>query len=226
MKILLVEDEQKLGRAIKAGLEQDGYAVDHLLTADEGLAYAETEEYDVIVLDRMLPGGQDGLDICRQLRQQGNTTPTLMLTARGETIDKVDGLNAGADDYLVKPFEFSELLARLRALQRRPKQAVGPLITHGDLVIDTVLKEVVVAGNAVKLSKKEYALLEYLAHHTDQIASKDQILDHVWDFDSDVLPNTVEVFIRSLRKKIDEGLAESRIETVRGFGYRLRGTSV
>lgn len=223
---MLVEDEQKLGRAIKIGLEQDGYAVDHLLTADEGLAYAETEEYDVIVLDRMLPDGQDGLEICRQLRQQGNTTPTLMLTARGETVDRVDGLDAGADDYLVKPFEFSELLARLRALQRRPQQVVGPTITLGDLTMNTVLKEVVIAGSSVKLSKKEYALLEYLAHHTDQIASKDQILDHVWDFDSDVLPNTVEVFIRSLRKKIDEGLPESRIETVRGFGYRLRAVHV
>lgn len=222
MKILLVEDEQKLGRAIKAGLEQDGYAVDHLETADEGLAYAETENYDVIVLDRMLPDNKDGLDICRELRKQGNTTPTLMLTARGETTDRVTGLDAGADDYLVKPFEFSELLARLRALQRRPTQTVGPVITHGSLSIDTVLKQVQVAGKSVKLSKKEYALLEYLAHHTDQISSKDQILEHVWDFDSDVLPNTVEVFIRSLRKKIDGTSSESLIETIRGFGYRLR----
>lgn len=226
MKVLLVEDEPKLGRAIKLGLEQDGYAVDHLLTAEEGLAYAETENYDVIILDRMLPGNKDGLDICRQLRKSGNSTPTLMLTARGETIDRVTGLDAGADDYLVKPFDFNELLARLRALKRRPLHALGPVIKHGDLSIDTVLKQVTIATKVVKLSKKEYALLEYLAHHTDQISSKDQILDHVWDFDSDVLPNTVEVFIRSLRKKIDGSTAESRIETVRGFGYRLKAVHV
>ena len=226
MKILLVEDELKLARAIKAGLVQDGYAVDHLPTADEGLAYAETEQYDVIVLDRMLPGGKDGLDICKTLRAQGNTTPILMLTARGETVDRVAGLDAGADDYLVKPFDFSELLARLRALKRRPGQSVGPVIAIGDLGIDTVQKRVTVAGAPVKLSKKEYALLEYLAHHTDSISSKDQILDHVWDFDADVLPNTVEVFIRSLRKKIDDPQADSHIETIRGFGYRLRSPDV
>ena len=222
MKILVVEDEVKLGRAIKAGLEQDGYAVDLLHTADDGLAYAETENYDVIMLDRMLPGGQDGLDICKTIRSAGNSTPVLMLTAKGELEDRVTGLDEGADDYLVKPFEFEELLARVRALVRRPKQAVGLSISLGKLSIDTATKQVAIAGQPVKLSKKEYALLEYLAHHPDQVTSKDQLIEHVWDFDADILPNTVEVFIRSLRKKIDQPDAPSFIDTVRGFGYRLR----
>ena len=223
MKILVVEDEVKLGRAIKAGLEQDGYAVDLLHTADDGLAYAETENYDVIMLDRMLPGGRDGLEICAAIRASGNSTPVLMLTAKGELADKVYGLDKGADDYLVKPFEFDELLARIRALVRRPKQAVGVQIDVGDLRIDTAAKQVQVHGKSVKLSKKEYALLEYLAHHTGQVSSKDQLIEHVWDFDADILPNTVEVFILSLRKKIDPPNGPSFIETVRGFGYRLKG---
>jgi len=222
MKLLVVEDEVKLGRAVKAGLEQDGYAVDLLHTADDGLAYAETENYDVILLDRMLPGGQDGLDICKSIRKNGNTTPVLMLTAKGELEDKVTGLDQGADDYLVKPFEFDELLARVRALVRRPQQAVGLTIRLGTLTIDTASKQVSVDGRPVKLSKKEYSLLEYLAHHPDQVTSKDQLIEHVWDFDSDILPNTVEVFIRSLRKKLDTPNKPSLIDTVRGFGYRLR----
>lgn len=222
MKILVVEDEIKLGKAVKTGLEQDGYAVDLLHTADEGRAYAETENYDVILLDRMLPGGQDGLDICRTIRSNGNTTPVLMLTAKGELEDRVTGLDEGADDYLVKPFEFEELLARVRALVRRPKQAIGLSITLGELTIDTATKQVTIAGQSIRLSKKEYALLEYLAHHPDKVTSKDQLIEHVWDFDADILPNTVEVFIRSLRKKIDQPGLPSFIDTIRGFGYRLR----
>jgi DNA-binding response OmpR family regulator len=222
VKLLLVEDEAKLGRAIMSGLEQDGYAVDWLKTADEGLAYAETESYDVVILDRMLPGGQDGLDICRALRKVGNTTPVLMLTARGELQDRVEGLDDGADDYLVKPFAFEELLARIRALQRRPTPSLKLTITAGPLQIDTSIKQVTVDGRVVKLSKKEYALLEYLAHHTDKISSKEQIIEHVWNFESDILPNTVEVFIRGLRKKIDSNPHDSIIETVRGYGYRLK----
>ena len=222
MKLLVVEDEAKLGRAIKAGLEQDGYAVDLQADFDGGLAYAETEHYDLIILDRMLPGGHDGLEICKALRDAGNTTPVLMLTARGELDDRVTGLDTGADDYLVKPFAFEELLARVRALSRRPAAAVDLTITVGDLEINTATKQVRIGGNQVRMSKKEYALLEYLAHHPDQVWSKDQLIEHVWDFDSDILPNTVEVFIRSIRKKLDSAEAPSVIETVRGFGYRLR----
>jgi DNA-binding response OmpR family regulator len=222
MRILLVEDEIKLGRAIKRGLEQDGYAVDFVSTAEDGQAYAETEDYDVIIMDRMLPGGADGLEICRELRAAGNTTPMLMLTALGEVSNRVEGLDGGADDYLVKPFEFDELLARLRALVRRPVQANGPVLTMGDLAIDTTDKRVTRSGQPVRLSKKEYALLEYLAHQGGRVVSKDQIIQHVWDFEADILPNTVEVFVRSLRKKLDAAKGESHIETARGFGYRLR----
>ncbi len=222
MKILLVEDEQKLGRAMKTGLEQDGYAVDLLHAYEEGLAYAETENYDVIILDRMLPGDKDGLDICREIRKSSNKTPVLMLTARGELEDKVVGLDSGADDYLVKPFDFEELLARTRALVRRPAQAVDLTIKVDKLQIDTAAKQVFIDGKEIKLSKKEYALLEYLAHHPGQVWSKDQLIEHVWNFESDILPNTVEVFIRGIRKKLDNPNDESIIETVRGFGYRLR----
>lgn len=222
MKLLVVEDEIKLAKAIKAGLVQDGYAVDLLHDYDTGLAYAETENYDLIILDRMLPDGKDGLDICRQLRKSGNSTPVLMLTARGEIEDRVTGLDTGADDYLVKPFDFDELLARVRALARRPVQAVDVHIAVGDLRIDTAAKKVTVGKRLVGLSKKEYALLEYLAHHSDQVWSKEQLIEHVWDFDSDILPNTVEVFIRGIRKKLDSPEGPSFIETVRGFGYKLR----
>ncbi|MEI6481258.1 MAG: response regulator transcription factor [Candidatus Saccharibacteria bacterium] len=222
MKLLVVEDEPKLGRAIKRGLEQDGYAVDLQANAEDGLAFAETETYDVIILDRMLPGGADGLDICKALRKNGNTTPTLMLTARGEIEDRVTGLDSGADDYLVKPFDFDELLARVRALVRRPVEAVSLEVVAGPIRIDTALKRVSVRGKDIHLSKKEYALLEYLAHHPKQISSKDHLIEHVWNFEADVLPNTVEVFIRSIRTKIDDPKSDSLIETVRGFGYRLR----
>lgn len=220
MKVLLVEDEVKLGRAIKTGLEQDGYAVDLLHTAEQGLSYAETENYDVLIFDRMLPGGQDGLDIIKAIRSQGDTTPALLLTAKGEIEDKISGLDNGADDYLVKPFSFDELTARIRALVRRPRNAVATIIKNGPLEINTSTKQVLISDRLIKLSRKEYALLEYLAHNSGQVISKDQLIEHVWNFDADILPNTVEVFIRGIRKKLDKD--SSIIETIRGFGYRLR----
>jgi DNA-binding response OmpR family regulator len=220
MKVLVVEDEPKLGAAIKRGLELDGYSVELVDTAEDGLHFALNDDYDVIVLDRMLPGGKDGLDVCKQLRQEKWGGPILMLTAMSETQDKVDGLNNGADDYLAKPFSFDELTARIQALLRRPKVLVGPLIESGHITIDIGAKQVLKQGQEIKLTKREYALLEYLAHNKNQVVSKDQILSHVWSFESDVLPNTVEVYIRSLRKKLDTD-TESCIETVRGFGYRM-----
>ncbi|MCA9344578.1 response regulator transcription factor [Candidatus Saccharibacteria bacterium] len=234
MKVLLVEDEVKLAKAIKTGLEQDGYAVDLNTNYDDGLAYATTEDYDFIILDRMLPGGKDGSDICSLIRRKGITTPVIMLTAMGETEDIIQGLDEGADDYLTKPFKFDELLARLRALKRRPKNVVEKVIKFGNLQINTTNKEVsrfssnklTTKQTPIKLSKKEFAVLEYLAVNKGTIASKEQILSHVWDFDSDVLPNTVEVFIKSIRKKIDEPGSDSLIETVRGFGYRMRVVNV
>lgn len=221
MKLLLVEDEAKLGAAIKRGLEQEGYAVDWQQTADDALAYGETENYDVMVFDRMLPGRRDGLDVCRQLRKGGKMAPVLFLTALGELSDRVEGLDGGGDDYLIKPFAFDELLARLRALTRRPVTAHTPQLKVGELVIDTTNKSVTIRGKKVRLSRKEFSLLEYLAHRTGQVLTKDQIIEHVWDFDSDILPNTVEVFVRSLRKKLDEPDKPSCIETVRGFGYKI-----
>ncbi len=222
MRILVVEDEVKLGDAIKRGLEQEGYAVDLTRDADEGESYAETEDYDVIILDRMLPNKRDGLDICANLRQAGNMTPVLMLTARGEISDRVDGLDHGADDYLVKPFNFDELLARIRALLRRPSHSIGPVLSLGSLEIDTSNKSVSKHGQSVTLSKREYALLECLAFNPGRTMSKEQIIAHVWDFDADILPNTVEVFIRNLRHKIDNPKKPSLIETIRGFGYKLK----
>lgn len=232
MKILLVEDEAKLGRAIKRGLEQDGFAVDLTVNYDDGLAYATTEDYDIIILDRMLPGGKEGIDICREIRKQAITTPVILLTALGETEDIVFGLDSGADDYLAKPFQFDELLARIRAVQRRPKPVINTIIQVLDMEIHTNTKQVVKRNQklnqakTIKLSKKEFAVLEYLATHIDQISSKQQILSHVWDFESDVLPNTVEVFIKSIRKKIDDPGSQSIIETIRGFGYRMRSSRV
>ncbi len=218
MRILVVEDNIKLGGAIKRGLEQEGYAVDLVHDADDGQTYAETEEYDVIVLDRMLPDGKDGLDICRELRHRGNKTPVLMLTARDAVRDRVQGLTDGADDYLIKPFSFEELLARIRALHRRPQDVIATDLQFGNFTVDFSTKTVLVDGQQRTLSKKEYALLEYLAHHPGQVMSKEQIIRHVWDFDADILPNTVEVFVRNLRKK----LGNEAIETVRGFGYKLK----
>ena len=218
MRVLLVEDEVKLGRAIKRGLAQEGYAVDLVHDAQDGLAYADSEEYDVLILDRMLPDGHDGLDICRNLRHQGNKTPIIMLTARDAVPDRVQGLDDGADDYLIKPFAFTELIARIHALARRPKEVIDTKSQFGNMNINTTRKVVLVDSKAVQLSKKEFALLEYFAHHPGQILSKQQLIQHVWDFDADILPNTVEAFVRSLRQK----LGPSVIETVRGFGYRLR----
>ncbi len=217
MKILIIEDELKLGQSIKRGLEQEGYAVEHVTNAEDGLNYAQNDDYDLIVLDRMLPNGQDGLELCKQLRSDSWNGPILVLTAMTQTSDKVIGLRSGADDYLAKPFAFDELVARVQALMRRPSKIVGPKISTGNIELDLSTKQVLLKGRIISLTKKEYSLLEYLAHNKNVIVSKDQIVDHVWDFESDILPNTVEVFIRSLRKK----LGKSSIETVRGFGYRM-----
>lgn len=222
MKVLLVEDEAKLGSAIKRGLEQDGYSVEHVTSAEEGLSYAQNDEYDIIILDRMLPGGRDGLEICRELRADNWPGVILMLTALGEVDDKVKGLKDGADDYLTKPFAFEELLARMQALLRRPSQLLGPTMSFANVQIDMSEKQVTLKGKDVRLTKREYALLEYLAHNKNRIVSKDQIVQHVWSFESDILPNTVEVFVRSLRKKLHDEKGKL-IETVRGFGYRLVG---
>jgi DNA-binding response OmpR family regulator len=219
MRILVIEDEHKIANAVKQGLVQENYAVDVEYDADSGLGSALNESYDVMVIDRMLPGSKDGLDICREVRSANIHTPILLLTAKDQIRDRVEGLNSGADDYLVKPFSFEELLARLRALMRRP-QAVQPnSLKIGDLTLDTVSYEVRRADKKIELSAKEFALLEYMMRNAGRVLTKENIISHVWDFDSDILPNTVEVYIGYLRNKIDRPYDKPLIHTNRGFGY-------
>jgi DNA-binding response OmpR family regulator len=222
MRILVIEDEHKIANSIKTGLQQESYAVDVAYEGIQGFDLASTEDYDVIVLDLLLPG-MDGLTICKKLRQESIHTPILMLTAKGQLADKVDGLNAGADDYLVKPFAFEELLARIKALTRRPKSTLGAVLKIGDLSLNTLNFQVKRADKEIKLSKKEFALLEYLLRHPNIVLPKEQIIAHVWDYDADILPNTVEVYIGYLRDKIDKPFKgkPSLIQTVRGFGYKI-----
>lgn len=216
MRILVVEDEHKIANSIKRGLEQEGYAVDVAYDGEEGFDLASSETYGVIILDIMLPK-MDGITICKKLRTESNHTPILILTARGELNDKVDGLNSGADDYLVKPFAFAELVARIKALSRRPKEDLGTTLTSGNLTLDTVNYSVKNNGNEVTLSKKEFSLLEYLLRHKGKVVTKEQIIASIWDYEADVLPNTVEVFVGYLRNKI----GNDAIKTIRGFGYRI-----
>lgn len=223
MKILLVEDEQKLARAILTGLSIEGWVTEHATNSQDARLFIDHNDFDIVILDRMLEDGTDGIDICKAMRAKNNMTPVIMLTARNEISDRVDGLDIGADDYLGKPFDFAELNARIRALVRRPNNSVGPLISHGPITIDLSKKEVTNNGDPVSLSKKEYSLLEYLLINQGVTVSKDQIIERVWDFDSDILPNTVEATIKNIRKKIkvETDKNSSLIETVRGFGYRI-----
>ena len=222
MRILVVEDEHKIARAIKEGLEEESYVVDLSFDGQEGLNAARYEEYDLIILDRMLPGGMDGAEICETLRREGNHTPVLMLTARDQVRDRVQGLNSGADDYVVKPFSFEELLARVKALLRRPHESLGEVLSVGDLTLNTTTHEVRRAEKAIQVSSKEYALLEYLMRNKNKVLSKHNIITHVWDFDADILPNTVEVFVAYLRAKIDKPFGgPALLQTVRGFGYKI-----
>jgi DNA-binding response OmpR family regulator len=221
MRILIVEDEHKIANSIKKGLEQETYAVDVAFTGEEGFDFASGEEYDLIILDIALPG-MDGIEICTRLREAKNHTPILMLTAKGQTRDKVKGLNAGADDYLTKPFAFEELLARMKALTRRPKNIISTILSLDDLSLDTISYEVKRGGRPIQLSSREFSLLEYLLRNKNKIVSKDQIINHVWNYDADVLPNTVEVYIGYLRNKIEKPFGNKiLINTKRGFGYRL-----
>jgi len=222
MRILVVEDDTKIAAAVKKGLELKGFAVDMVHDGNTGLSYAVDDDYDLVVLDRMLPG-MDGIELTKQVREQGVNTPILMLTARGTIGDKVEGLNSGADDYLVKPFSFDELSARVKALLRRPAAHTGTVIKVGDLSMDTTSYEVKRGDTPIKLSHKEYSLLEYFMHHPGQVITKDMIINHVWDEEALVLPNTVEVYIGYLRNKIDRPFPDAKplLQTLRGFGYKL-----
>lgn len=223
MRILVIEDEQKIAKAIKKGLQQESFAVDICFDSDEGLSMATTEPYDVMIIDRMLPGEMEGLEICAAVRKQGIHTPILILTAKDRIDERVKGLNSGADDYLIKPFAFEELLARIKALLRRPKGSLAKEITVEDLSLNTTDYIVTRAGKDIELSAKEFAILEYLMRNPKQILTRDNIISHVWDYDADILPNTLEVYIGYLRNKIDKPFKGKPplIHTVRGFGYKI-----
>jgi DNA-binding response OmpR family regulator len=224
MRVLLIEDEHKIARALKKALEQENYAVDVIYDGDEGYAMATTEPYDAAIIDRMLPGSYDGLAIVEAMRKQKIHTPVLMLTALGSVTDRTTGLDTGADDYLIKPFALEELLARVRALMRRPTEQQSTLLTAGDLSLNTITYEVKRGDTLIQLTGKEFALLEYLLRNQNRPLPKELIIAHVWDYDADILPNTVEVYIKYLRAKIDQPFDTPLIHTVRGFGYKLQAS--
>jgi heavy metal response regulator len=220
VRVLVVEDEPKIAAFLKRGLEENAYAVDVARDGEEGLAWAQAFPYDLIILDIMLPK-LDGVTLCRRLRAEGNRANILMLTAKDDIEDRVAGLDAGADDYLVKPFAFRELLARLRALQRRGGEQRTTRLQVADLVLDLVSHQAMRGGRTIELTAKEFALLEFLMRHPNQTLSRTVIAEHVWDYDFYNQSNVVDVYIRYLRKKIDDPFDLKLIQTVRGMGYRL-----
>ncbi len=222
MHILIVEDERRLANTLRRVLTEERHVVDVSNDGIGGLDLASSDTYDLVILDVMLPG-IDGLEVCRQMRTYGVTTPVLMLTARGTTEDRVQGLNTGADDYLVKPFAMEELLARINALLRRRDrglQAVAELCI-GDLTLDLVRHEARRDGRVIELTAKEFALLDYLMRHPGQVMTRTQIIDHVWRYDLEALSNVVDIYIHYLRDKIDQGFPRTLIKTVRGIGYKI-----
>ncbi len=221
MRVLVVEDEPKIAAFIRRGLQEEHYIVDVASDGEEALEMAAAGAYDLLVLDLLIPK-LDGLDVCKELRQGGITTPVLMLTAKDTVDDRVSGLDSGADDYLVKPFAFKELLARLRALARRPSAVQGVVLQIGDLSLDTITHEIKRGGTEVHLSPKEYSLLEYLLRNPNQVLTRAMIAEHIWDYDFLSASNVVDVYIRNLRRKLDDDFHDkSFIHTVRGVGYKL-----
>ncbi len=221
MRILLVEDNRQLSRSLKLSLEEDGYAVDAAFDGEEGQDLAELAPYDAIILDILLPR-KDGLSVCRELRDRRVNTPILMLTARDTVEDRVKGLDSGADDYLVKPFALNELRARLRALLRREAPDKTSIIVVDDLTLDSVTHRVTRAERPIELTAKEYALLEYFMRNADRLISREMAESHVWSYDYEGVSNVIDVYVRRLRRKIDDPFPAKLIETVRGAGYRLR----
>jgi two-component system OmpR family response regulator len=221
MRILVVEDEPAIAAAVRTILSSADHAVDVASDGPDAMSWANTYPYDLVVLDIVLPGF-DGFEVCARLRKAGFAMPILMLTARDQVDDRVTGLDAGADDYLAKPFAATELLARVRALRRRVGQDRDPILQVGSLEIDPASHEVTVAGRPIRLTAKEFALLEVLARNPGQVFAQQRLIDALWDADFAAESNIVEVYIRSLRRKIDGGRRDGLIETVRGAGYRLR----
>jgi two-component system, OmpR family, response regulator len=220
LRILIVEDEPKMARILRRGLEDEGYAVDTSAGGDDGLHMATENEYDAVLLDVMLPG-RDGFEVCRELRARNRWAPVLMLTARDAVGDRVRGLDAGADDYLVKPFSFEELVARVRALVRRGAKERPVTLSVGPLTLDPATRRVERSGKPLSLTPKEYGLLEYLMRHAGEVLSRSRILEHVWDYNYDGGSNVVDVYVKYLRAKMDAPFGSSLLKTVRGAGYIL-----
>lgn len=220
MRILLVEDETDVARMLAKGLREQSYAVDTVDDGNVAIYQAQINDYDLIILDVMLPG-KNGFEVCSELRRTDLTVPVLMLTARDDVQDRIAGLDSGADDYLIKPFDFHELLARVRALLRRGRALIPEIIEVADLKINTQAHEVRRSAAAIELTAKEYALLEYLVRRTGQVVSRSEIASHVWDENFDPFSNLIEVYIQRLRRKIDDGREPKLIRTLRGEGYKL-----
>ncbi len=223
MKILIVEDNEALASGIKRGLEQEGYAADYVLDGESGARRVELSprDYDLVILDVMLPK-KDGISVLRDWREVEITIPVLMLTAKDMTEDKIKGLDSGADDYLIKPFSFEELTARIRALLRRPKETLPKELKVGDITLNTTTRKVDRSGKEIPLTLKEFMVLEYLIRHPNKVITRDELYDHAWDFAANAFSNTVDVHIKNLRKKIEYENHEKILETIRGVGYRLK----
>jgi DNA-binding response OmpR family regulator len=221
MRVLIIEDEHKIAQALKKALQQENYAVDVSYDGDDGYAMVTTEPYDLAIIDWMIPGERNGLEIIKAMRKAKIHTPVLLLTAKGTISDKTTGLDSGADDYLVKPFALEELLARVRALLRRPVEVQQTVLTAGDLSLNTVTFAVKRGNTDINLTGKEFALLEYLLRNQGRPNNKASIISHVWDYNADVLPNTVEVYMKYLRQKIDDPFDKPLLQTIRGFGYKI-----
>jgi two-component system OmpR family response regulator len=221
VRVLVVEDEAKMATLVRKALELEGYSVDVAMTGTDAVWMGTENEYDAIVLDVMIPE-PDGFEVCRRLRAEGRWAPILLLTARDSVDDRVVGLDAGADDYIPKPFSFAELYARLRALARRGAPQRPHILEVGDLALDPARHRVTRAGTEIDLSPKEFALLDLFMRHADEVLSRTTILEHVWDFAYDGTSNVVDVYVRYLREKIDRPFDRETLETVRGVGYRLR----
>ena len=221
MRFLIVDDDRKLCDVLQRGLRENSYAVDCVYNGEDGEDYAETDSYDLIILDIMMPD-KDGLAVCKNLRIKKINTPILMLTAKDMVEDRVRGLDTGADDYLVKPFVFAELQARVRALLRRDGSSKSTKLSVGELVLDTKTREVRWKGDLIDLTTKEYVILEYLMRHPNAVVTRTMIETHAWDYDLDSISNLVDVYIRRIRQKIDPEQGKQIIQTIRGAGYRMK----
>lgn len=221
MRILLVEDDQRIARFIQKGLKENAYAVDVLENGMDAVFQIEVNDYDLVILDLMIPG-KDGFEVCREIREKGSTLPVLMLTARDTVEDRIQGLDTGADDYLIKPFEFGELLARLRALLRRPRTEILPgTISVGELEIDTRSQTARARGEFITLTTKEYTLLQYFARNANRVIGREEISEHVWNENFDPFSNLIEVYVNRLRQKINDNVSSPALKTRRGAGYIL-----